>query len=194
MRRFLLSSADQEQEQWAPLGAELTWDSWGCSYLWHQQEGRRLPARIGLIVLLSWQAASTMRAQSDFLAYFNELAGSDPSKVMVAGCDLDCSQDLGLLSRELRARHISHATIAIWTSADPSRTDLPSFDVPQAYRPVTGWFAISLRALRFGNSFHTRYPVGAFDWLQAYQPVSRVGKTILLYHIPEDEKPQASGP
>ena len=109
----------------------------GCSFLWHQQEGRRLPARIGLIVLLSWQAVSTMRAQSDFLAYFNELAGSDPSKVMVAGCDLDCGQDLSLLSRELQARHISHATIAMWTSADPSRTDLPSFDVPQAYRPVT---------------------------------------------------------
>jgi hypothetical protein len=166
----------------------------GCSSLWHQQEGRRLPARIGLIVLLSWQAVSTMRTQSDFLAYFNELAGSDPSKVMVAGCDLDCGQDLGLLSRELRARHISHATIAIWTSADPSRTDLPSFDVPQAYRPVTGWFAISLRALRFGNSFHMQYPVGAFDWLKAYQPVSPVGKTILLYHIPEDGRPRAPEP
>jgi Dolichyl-phosphate-mannose-protein mannosyltransferase len=166
----------------------------GCSYLWHQQEGRRLPARIGLILLLSWQAVSTMRAQSDFLAYFNELAGSDPSKVMVAGCDLDCGQDLDLLSRELHARSISHATIAIWTSADPRHTDLPSFEVPQAYRPVSGWFAISLRALRFGNSFHTQYPVGAFDWLKAYQPVSRVGKTILLYHIQEDEKPQAPGP
>jgi len=57
--------------------------------------------------------------------------------------------------------------------------------VPQAYRPVTGWFAISLRALRFGNSFHMMYPPGAFDWLKAYQPVGRVGKTILLYYIPE---------
>ena len=166
----------------------------GCSYLWHQQNGRRLAARAALIVLLSWQLVSTTRAQGDFLAYFNELAGSDPSKVMVAGCDLDCGQDLDLLARELRARNISHATIAMWTSADPSHTDLPSFDVPQAYRPVTGWFAISLRALRFGNSFHMQYPVGAFDWLQAYQPVSRVGKTILLYHIPEDGPPHTQGP
>lgn len=132
----------------------------GCSYLWHQQEGRRIAARAGLIVLLSWQVVSTMRAQGDFLAYFNELAGSDPSRVMVAGCDLDCGQDLDLLSREFHARNISHATIAFWTSADPKHTDLPSFDLPQAYRPVNGWFAISLRALRFGNSFHTQYPVG----------------------------------
>jgi len=162
----------------------------GCSFLWNQQEGRRLAGRIGLIVLLFWQGVSTMRAQGDFLAYFNELAGSDPSHVMVAGCDLDCGQDVSLLSREFRARHVSQATIAIWTSDEPSRADLPSFDVPQAYRPVTGWFAISLRALRFGNSFHTVYPVGAFDWLKAYQPVSHVGKTILLYHIPEDGRLQ----
>ena len=135
-----------------------------------------------------------MRAQDDFLAYFNELAGSDPRKVMVARCDLDCGQDLDLLSRELHARNIAHATIAIWTSADPRHTDLPTFDVPQTYRPVSGWFAISLRALRFGNSFHAQYPAGAFDWLQAYQPVSRVGKTILLYHIPEDGPPHTQGP
>jgi hypothetical protein len=109
---------------------------------------------------------------------------------MVAGCDLDCGQDLFRLSRDLQARHITHATLALWTSADPSQMHLPEFTVPQANTPVTGWFAISLRALRFGDSFHMTYPPGAFDWLNAYQPVARVGKTILLYHIPEDVPPQ----
>lgn len=163
----------------------------GCSYLWHLQEAERfrIPARVALgrmamIALLCWQGVSTLRASRDFLAYFNELAGSDPSKIMVAGCDLDCGQDMFRLSREFQARHITHATLAIWTSADPTQMQLPPFDVPQAYRPVKGWFAISLRALRFGNSFHMMYPPGAFDWLQAYQPMGRVGKTILLYYIP----------
>ena len=32
---------------------------------------------------------------------------------------------------------------------------------------------------------HTSYPPGAFAWLDQYQPVERVGKTILLYYIPE---------
>ncbi len=166
----------------------------GSSYLWNMQGGRRLAARVGLIVLLFWQGVSTVRAGGDFLAFFNELAGTDPSKVMVAGCDLDCGQDLFRLSRELQARHISHATIALWTSADPSRMQLPDFDVPQAYRPVAGWFAISLRALRLGNSFHMSYPPGAFEWLKAYQPVGRVGKTILLYYIPEDGRAEAQAP
>jgi hypothetical protein len=71
---------------------------------------------------------------------------------------------------------------------------LPDFDMPQAYRPVAGWFAISLRALRLGNSFHMSYPPGAFEWLKAYQPVGRVGKTILLYYIPEDGRAEAQSP
>jgi len=158
----------------------------GCAFLWQR---KRVAPCVGLIALLGWQVVSTAKANGDFLAYFNELAGSDPSKILVAGCDLDCGQDLFRLAREFQARQISHATIAVWTSAEPSLLNLPPFGVPEANRPVTGWFAISLRALRFGDSFHTTYPPGAFRWLNAYQPVSRVGQTILLYYIPEDGRP-----
>jgi hypothetical protein len=33
------------------------------------------------------------------------------------------------------------------------------------------------------------YPAGTFDWLKAYQPTARIGKTILLYYIPDDGRP-----
>jgi hypothetical protein len=72
-----------------------------------------------------------------------------------------------------------------------TKMNLPEFDVPQPYQPVTGWFAISLRALRVGDLFHTTYPPDAFAWLGRYQPVARVGKTILLYKIPAE--PAGSG-
>jgi hypothetical protein len=160
----------------------------GCSYLWNLLSGR-IWARGALIGLLAWQLVSTTRASGDYLAYFNELAGNDPSKILAAGCDLDCGQDLFALARELRSRNISHTSLALWTSADMGKMGLPDFDIPLPYQPVTGWFAISLRALRFGNLFHTTYPPDAFAWLSRYQPVARVGKTILLYYIP----PQASG-
>ena len=157
---------------------------YGCAYLW-KLPGRpgQYPAwgRAALIVLLLWQCVSTVRASNDYIAYFNELAGKDPSKVLVAGCDLDCGQDLFALSRDLRARHVSRVSLALWTSADMSKVGLPQFDVPQPFQPVTGWFAISLRALRFGDLFHSTYPPGAFAWLSRYQPVAHVGKTILLY-------------
>jgi hypothetical protein len=70
---------------------------------------------------------------------------------------------------------------------------LPQFYVPEPYQPVSGWFAISLRALRFGDLFHTTYPPGAFAWLNSYQPVTRVGKTILLYNIPAEAEKSLRG-
>jgi Dolichyl-phosphate-mannose-protein mannosyltransferase len=162
----------------------------GCSYLWNfgrnSRGNLRLWGRAALIALLLWQCVSTVRARGDYLAYFNEFAGNDPSRVLVSGCDLDCGQDLFRLSRELHTRHVSHASLALWTSADMSKMGMPEFEVPQPYQPVTGWFAISLRALRFGDLFHSSYPPDAFAWLSRYQPVARVGKTILLYYIPEE--------
>ncbi len=160
----------------------------GCSWLWHLQGGRWAWPRVALIALLVWQVISTARAGHDTIAYFNELAGGDASKVLVSGCDFDCGQDLFALRRELQARHVTHANFALWTSADMRAMGLPEFDIPEPYQPVTGWFAISLRAWRFGDfrrhPFHTQYPPDAFDWLDQYQPVARVGKTILLYNIP----------
>lgn len=158
---------------------------YGCSYLWHLRGRQRLWGRSALAVLLLWQGVSTVRAGSDLIAYFNEFAGKDPSRILVAGCDLDCGQDLFRLSRELQQRNVSHVSLALWDSADLSTIGLPEFAVPQPYQPVTGWFAISLRALRAGDVFHSTYPPDAFAWLSRYQPVKRVGKTILLYHIAE---------
>ncbi len=156
----------------------------GSAYLWHQTGKRRFLGRFALAVLLVWQAASSLSAGSDYITYFNPLAGRDPSLVMVAGCDLDCGQDIFRLAQALRTRHTEHLSIAAWSSADMSRMGLPSFDVPPPFQPVSGWFAISRRAQRFGDVFHKTYPPGAFAWLDRYQPVERVGKTILLYNIP----------
>ncbi|MGA7217668.1 MAG: glycosyltransferase family 39 protein [Candidatus Sulfotelmatobacter sp.] len=159
----------------------------GCSYLWHLQGRGRTWGRLLLVVLLLWQGVSSLRASGDYLAYFNEFAEKDPGKVLMGGCDLDCGQDLFRLSRELRARHISHVSLALWTSADVSKMGLPEFKVPEPHQPVRGWFAISLRA-RLGEVFHSPYPADSFFWLDRYQPVDHVGKTILLYYIPEGVK------
>ena len=158
---------------------------YGASYLWNVKGERRTIARGFLVLLLAGQIASSALASRDFIAYFNVFAGRDPSKIFVAGCDLDCGQDLYRLERELQKRRISHVTLALWTAVDISQTDLPPFDVAQPYKPVTGWFAISRRALRTGAVFHQAYPQDAFDWLRSYQPVQQVGETISLYYIPE---------
>jgi len=42
------------------------------------------------------------------------------------------------------------------------------------------------RAQRTGELFHTTYPAGAFAWLDPYQPIEHIGKTIRLYYIPRN--------
>jgi hypothetical protein len=158
----------------------------GCGFLWQAPGRWRRVGRSTLAALLLWQCLASLRAHPDYIAYFNELAGPDPSRVLVTGCDLDCGQDLFRLSQALRARGISHLNIAVWSSADTSRMSLPAFDTPPPFQPVTGWLAISLRARLMGDLFHTTYPSGAFAWLDRDkdQPVVKIGKTILLYYLP----------
>ena len=156
----------------------------GCSFLWRMRQPWHRVGKIVLLGLLTWQVVSTYRARQDFIAYFNELGGRDPSRILVMGCDLDCGQDVIRLSKELRAEKAPQVTLALWTSADMSRSDLPPFAVAQPGKPVSGWLAVSVRALRVGHVFHDQYPENAFEWLNQYTPVKHVGKTILLYHLP----------
>lgn len=140
-----------------------------------------------LAAFLGWQAVESARAQSDFLAYFNESAGSDPSKVLVTGCDLDCGQDLFRLADELHSRHITACTLAIWSSADIDRSNLPHNDPVDAAAHFHGCVALSARALRIGDVLHQTYGPDEFSALEHYRPTAIVGRTIRLYDIPSDE-------
>jgi len=156
----------------------------GAGFLWNLQGKLRIGGRAMLVGLLIWQGVSSFRAHDDYLAYFNELAGRDPSTVLLTGCDLDCGQDVYRLSDELHKRSVQHFSLAIWSSADLSQMKLPDFEVLQPFKPVSGWVAISTRSRIFGDVFHNTYPPGAFAWLDRYQPVGQIGKTIRLYYIP----------
>lgn len=158
---------------------------WGAAFLWELSGNARVPARLLLGALLIWQGVSSLSAGNDYISYFNALAGSDPSKVLVAGCDLDCGQDLLRLSRELQSRKISSFQLAIWSSADLEQSGLPPFQVLDPYQPVSGWVAVSMRARRMGDVLHTSNPPEAYAWLQHFQPVAKAGNTIWLYYLPK---------
>lgn len=151
--------------------------SWIDKFSW------RSATSLVLVILMAWQIIETARSQQDLLAYFNQLAGKDPGKVLSLGCDFDCGQDLYALADELQARHISRFTLAIWTSADVDRSGLPPYDLPGSDGKAQGWIAISSRASHVGDFLHQAVPPHSFDWLQSYQPVASVGKTIKLYYV-----------
>jgi hypothetical protein len=86
------------------------------------------------------------------------------------------------LSTALRERHVEEVSIAYAGSAglDLSRFGLPSFRILEPNQPTSGWIAISMLRLKEGG---LGFPDASFAWLEAYQPVSLVGRSIRLYYI-----------
>lgn len=144
--------------------------------------GRALVAGAALAGL--W---STARIHPDYLAYFNELAGSRPERVLVDS-DLDWGQDLRRLRDTLRARGIDSVTTAYFGSAVPEMYGIPVRAKWVRDTPVHGWFVVSQTLRQRGdavlrNRKWTLYP-DAFDFLDGIEPEARVGRSLLLYNLP----------
>src|SRR5215469_14806280 len=151
----------------------------GVVTLWEQRE-HRLLGRATAVLLLSWLAVSSALAHPDYLAYFNEFGGKDPSRLLVVG-DLDWGQDLTRLSAYLRENQINHISIAYEGFYDPDSLGLPETVKLKCRDVPSGWVAMSARrALR---SYQ------CFPWLPPRdQRVAIVGNTIWIYHMPEQPK------
>jgi len=153
----------------------------GGVYLWGT---RRKGLRYLLVALIVWLGIETGRAGLDPMSYFNETAGSDPSKILVTGCDLDCGQDVARLGDELKKRNVATVHEALFTSANVDQMHLaPVVDPLPPNERVSGWVAVSIRASRLGDVEHKAFPAGSFSWLDSYKPVIDVGGTIRLYCI-----------
>jgi hypothetical protein len=150
----------------------------GAASLWPR-------VRWGVLALLATIAISGAVAHPDYIAYFNEFAGSHPERILVDS-DLDWGQDMGRLATELRRRGVPYFHMACLYTGDDTKLGLPNWDSLDPYQPVTGWIAISY-TMRENFGWMAAQQRGrsdlAFAWLDRYQPVMRVGKSILLYHV-----------
>ena len=167
------------------LGAAVAWQ-----YAWRRFRGGRRATLVAATALLS---AGTVTIHPDYLAYFNVLAGRDPSRI-VADSDLDWGQDLFRLARVAREQHIDTLRFAHIGSGDLS----PIIGVPLIQwdgrgRP-TGWVAMSETLYRVGritvrNGVYQR-DGNSTAWMDSAAKFIRVGRGIRLYHFPP---PNATG-
>ncbi len=157
-------------------------------FLWEARKHRSMLIPSLLAALMIFQLVSSASAHPDYIAYFNLLGGKHPEERLLFGCDLDCGQDVGKLAEVAQAHGISHLTLQLWTSADLHRSHLPPFDTLEAYKPATGWIAISVLYLRSGHGIFDATATDSYAWLNRYQPVAYIGKTIRLYNIPADNQ------
>jgi hypothetical protein len=135
--------------------------------------------------LVLWMAVSGAIRHPDYLAYFNELAGSEPEKVLVDS-DLDWGQDTILLARRLRelgVKEVSYiqmnldsAHLQVWPGMPPTKPINPVV-------PAKGWTAVGPTFSKVGQyGLDHRYP-NLKPWFEYRKPVERVGSQ-LLYYVP----------
>jgi hypothetical protein len=125
------------------------------------------------------QVVISAAAHPDYIPYFNFLAGREPERLLVDS-DLDWGQDVNRVAAELRVRGVRHVAAALQGNADLSRYGFPSFNDLEYAEPTTGWIVISATQFAFGTSAP---PFDGYRWLQAFEPVAIIGKTVRLYYI-----------
>jgi hypothetical protein len=155
--------------------------------------GRALLAIIAVAGLLS-----TSRVHPDYLAYFNELGGAHPERILVDS-DLDWGQDLKRLADTLQARGIDSVGLAYFGSALPEQYGVKHRVARQVSGDtMSGWFVISqtLRQRGLARLQRRQWTLlpDAYDWLDPHEPVTRIGKSLLLYNLPPKARPAAAAP
>ena len=148
----------------------------GLVLLWTRQEHRGA-WRLIAVVLVAWLVTSSLRAHPDYLAYFNEFGGKDPSRLLVIS-DLDWGQDLTRLAIYLREHDVQHVGVAYDAFYDPAALGLPDTKkIVLCSDTASGWVAVEVRRVRL----HPQ----CFQWLTGQQRITIVGKTMWIYHLPE---------
>jgi 4-amino-4-deoxy-L-arabinose transferase-like glycosyltransferase len=175
----------------------------GPGVLWLWRATRERLGRTAAVGLAAWQLTIPFLAAPDYLPWFNALAGRHPEDVLLDS-DLDWGQDLLRLERELAARKVQRMSIAYFGISDLCRHRLPPGRWLRPYQRVTGTVVVSQMYrkgvvggyYRDGNycdraqmTPEAKPDYDQFAWLDAYQPVARVGASILVYEIPEAAKP-----
>jgi len=144
--------------------------------------------------LMLWYAIGAARIHPDHLAHFNEaVGGPEHGYHYLVDSNLDWGQDLKGLKAYMDERGIERIKLSYFGTVDPRLYNLnyewlPSFTLPNpgqrpAVLPTTGTIAISTTNLV--GTYMNAYGYGhdLFAWLQAHQPVARIGHSILVYEI-----------
>jgi hypothetical protein len=142
------------------------------------------------IALPAWLAISGALQHPNYLAYFNELVGDHPERIVVDS-DLDWGQDTIRLARRLKqlgATQVNYNTLNLTPDRLVVWPGLPPVQGIKALKPAEGWTAVSPTLLAVGEyGLEHRYP-NVHPWFTYLQPQERVG-SLLLYYLPPGSIP-----
>jgi 4-amino-4-deoxy-L-arabinose transferase-like glycosyltransferase len=128
-------------------------------------------------VLVVAQIAVAAIAHPDYIAYFNALAGREPSRWLVDS-NLEWGQDVKRLAAAARELHVDRLKLSIMTIADLDVLGFPPRETVSPAMPAHGWIAVGEHYYRVAQ-----IQFGGRLWLDGL-PYRRIGKSIRLYNVP----------
>lgn len=146
----------------------------GFSWAW--ERAKPPVTRFAVAALLLWSALEPVTVHPDYIAYFNQLAGPHPELVLVDS-NLDWGQDLYRLRDAAQELRIDSLRMHYFGTAEFSAVGLRGARRLRPYERASGWVAAS-------ETFYAGvWADSALNWLHAFTPVGRVGRSIRLYYI-----------
>jgi 4-amino-4-deoxy-L-arabinose transferase-like glycosyltransferase len=137
-----------------------------------------------LPLLLAWYAGSSLLSHPDYLPYFNELAGSEPEKIVVDS-NLDWGQDMQRLAARLRQVGATGLTFNQFFLAHLEKEHgFPPIHEMDLLNPSPGWNAVSLTNWKIARlGLWSSHPDVTL-WPDRVPQQERIGKSILLWYFP----------
>ena len=134
-----------------------------------------------IIVLFFWYIVSFIGIYPHYIAYFNEFAGGPANGYKyVVDSNLDWGQDLRRLAKFVKEKNIEHIKVDYFGGGDVKYYLGDKAEIWHADNgETTGWLAISATFLQTSRA----YPWASYEWLEAYEPVAKIGYSIFIYNI-----------
>lgn len=144
-----------------------------------------------LFTLLGWYVADVVRVHPHYLTYFNQLAGGPAGGHQYAvDSNLDWGQDLKRLAMWVEENKVNkiHLDYFGWADQGYYLKDKLVWINSGTYKNVRDFFAQNLDGgyIAVSVSFYMGSrgdSVNNYIWLDAYEPVAKIGNSIWVWHI-----------
>jgi 4-amino-4-deoxy-L-arabinose transferase-like glycosyltransferase len=151
----------------------------GCVSVWRRRRFRA-GGRLLVVALVGQHLISSALAHPNYTSFFNFLAGRRPEEICVSSQGGGNEWRLAGRLKQLGAQHVC---LALGPPLPLGALGLPPYTLLDRNIPCEGWVAVGM--YRYHIDLRNPYPSDTgLEWLASYQPVERIGTSILLYRIP----------
>ena len=155
-------------------------------FQYKKYENKVLPFLLGGL-LICYIIFSLLFAPS-YIAYFNSFLSPQDAPQFVIGDSMDLGQDLINLGGYMKDNNLTEIKLRYAGFEHPEYRNITYENL--SCEPTTGMLAVSVDAL-YGGSFwyegNQTIDQKCYAWLQQQNPITRIGYTIYIYNITEED-------